>query len=218
MDTKVCALFASVLVLMCGCATSPERGSDAEPANTEAVPKPSKPAFVYSSADLPDVEFGKVLVSSTPPGAEVMLDGQNVGNTPCEIQLGIERRVSIEVRMSGHRNSTSPLFAFNKKGEAHAWESESDREFQWVVTESIETRSPKFPVVKNLGNGHLVFLNSSMSREFGSREIAFASKGPLMHGHVFPPPQAVTPQLRTRWAFTNTDFGELAIDVTLATE
>lgn len=50
-------------------------------------------------------ELGKVVVESTPPGAEVVVNGRTVGNTPMTLQLSTEESVKVIVKKGGYKAS-----------------------------------------------------------------------------------------------------------------
>jgi hypothetical protein len=59
--------------------------------------------------DVPEVQNVEVKISSTPVGADVLIDGGYVGNTPMSIPLPADATVTLTLQMPGHTEWSRPL-------------------------------------------------------------------------------------------------------------
>ncbi|MBX3275584.1 MAG: serine/threonine protein kinase [Sandaracinaceae bacterium] len=90
--------------------SEPVRAPDpqVEPANVQpaTTPAPTTPDPVAAPAPEPPA---MVMLRSEPPGAEVLLDGVMVGNTPVEVPRPASGAQLVTLRLRGHRESTVQL-------------------------------------------------------------------------------------------------------------
>lgn len=84
-----------------------------EPKAVPAEPSMTKPAVVAASAAAPAVveEKGKVLVSSTPDGADVYVDDAFVGNAPATLKLSSGKH-TVKVTQAGYKDWTKEVSVF----------------------------------------------------------------------------------------------------------
>lgn len=84
-----------------------------EPKAVPAEPSMTKPAVVTASAAAPAAveEKGKVLVSSTPDGADIYVDDAFVGNAPATLKLSSGKH-TVKVTQAGYKDWSKEVSMF----------------------------------------------------------------------------------------------------------